>query len=391
MSEPDQRPIRLFLSAGEPSGDLHGANLAALLKERFPDAEIVGFGGNRMADAGVKLLYPLTELAVMWLGRVLANLPIFLHLGAKAESYFRTRRLDAVVLIDYPGFHWHIAQRAHRYGIPVYYFVPPQLWAWAGWRVKKVRKNFRAVLTALPFEEDWYRDRGVRTHYVGHPYFDEIAGQVLDTQFLESQRAKSGEVVALLPGSRTQEVLSNFPMMLNAARNIAANRPGVRFLVAAFREKQALLVRDQLLGTELNIEVHIGATPEIIELATACVAVSGSVGLELLARLKPTVVVYRVGPLFLKVARRFLMCKYISLVNLLADEELYPEFAVTRDESAGIADHISRWLDHPAERAALVEKLRELRDRVAVPGAVARAAEFLIAELSAVPPTPVVR
>lgn len=365
--------------------------MAALLKERFPDAEIVGFGGNRMADAGVKLLYPLTELAVMWLGRVLANLPIFLHLGAKAESYFRTSRPDAVVLIDYPGFHWHIAQRAHRYGIPVYYFVPPQLWAWAGWRVKKVRKHFRAVLTALPFEDDWYRERGVRTHYVGHPYFDEIASQLLDTPFLETQRAKLGEIVALLPGSRTQEVLSNFPMMLNAARNIASKRPGVRFLVAAFREKQALLVREQLLGTDLNIEVHIGKTPEIIELATACIAVSGSVGLELLARLKPTVVVYRVGPVFLKVARRFLMCKYISLVNLLADEELYPEFAVTRDESVGIADHISRWLDHPAERTALVEKLRELRNRVAVPGAVARAAEFLIAELSAVPPTPVVR
>src|SRR6476646_3520526 len=117
--------MHIFLSAGEPSGDLHGANLAAALKARLPDVELVGFGGDRMAAAGVRLLYPLTDLAVMWFGRVLTNLHKFLHLGAKAESYFRTRRPAAVVLIDYPGFHWHVAQRAHRYGVPVYYFVPP--------------------------------------------------------------------------------------------------------------------------------------------------------------------------------------------------------------------------------------------------------------------------
>ena len=192
--------MRLFLSAGEPSGDLHGANLAALLNRRFPDAELVGFGGERMAAAGVELLYPLCDLAVMWLGRVLANLPIFLHLGAKAESYFRTRRPDAVVLIDYPGFHWHLAQRAHRYGIPVYYFVPPQLWAWAGWRVKKVRRDFAAVLTAMPFEEEWYRERGVRTHYVGHPYFDELPRQTRNAEFMAEQRAKGKAIVAILPG-----------------------------------------------------------------------------------------------------------------------------------------------------------------------------------------------
>jgi lipid-A-disaccharide synthase len=374
--------MRLFLSAGEPSGDLHGANLAALLKRRFPDAELVGFGGERMAAAGVRLLYPLCDLAVMWLGRVLANLPIFLHLGAKAESYFRTHRPDAVVLIDYPGFHWHIAQRARRYSIPVYYFVPPQLWAWAGWRVKKVRRDFRAVLTAMPFEEEWYRDRGVRTHYVGHPYFDEIAHQKLDPDFLAAERMKPGERIAVLPGSRTQEVQSNFPMMLKAMKLIAAKRPEVRFLVAAYREKQAALIREMLAGCGLKIEVHVGRTPEIIELATACIAVSGSVGLELLSRLKPTVVVYRVGRLFGFIARRMKQTEYISLVNLLAGEELFPEFAETVDEHEQIAARVIDWLERPAERDALVAKLRELRDRVAVPGAVERAAEFLAEELA---------
>lgn len=374
--------MRIFLSAGEPSGDLHAANLAAALAERLPGVELVGFGGERMAAAGVRLLYPLTDLAVMWFGRVILNLHKFLHLGAVAESYFRTQRPSAVVLVDYPGFHWHVAQRAHRYGVPVYYFVPPQLWAWAGYRVKRVRKHFRAVLTALPFEEKWYADRGVRTHYVGHPYFDEIAKQQLDPAFLADQRARPGEIVALLPGSRTQEVAHNFPMMVAAAKRVATARPGVRFLVASFKEKQASTAREMLAGSGLTAEVHVGRTPEIIELGTACIAVSGSVGLELLSRVKPTVVVYKVGRLFHTAARRVVTCEYMSLVNLLADEPIYPEYPVYTDESEAIAGHVVRWLVDPAERERVVDKLRALRATAAVPGAVGRAADFLVSELS---------
>jgi lipid-A-disaccharide synthase len=373
--------MRVFISAGEPSGDLHGANLARALRERLPGVELVGFGGDRMAAAGVDLLYPLTDLAVMWFGRVLKHLPTFFHLGAKAESYFRTRRPAALVLIDYPGFHFHLAQRAHRYGVPVYYFVPPQLWAWRGGRVKKVRMHVRAVLTALPFEDDWYRDRGVRTHYVGHPYFDEIAAQRLDPGFLAEQRAKPGDVVALLPGSRTQEVAANFATMKVAAERVAGARPGTRFLVAAFKPSHAHLMREMLAGSSLPIEVHVGRTPEIIELCTCCAAVSGSVGLELLARRKPTAVLYRVGRLFEFAARRLKTCKYISLTNLLADEELFPEFAGADDFSGPLADAMLHWLTDEPARAALVAKLDTLCRQAAVPGAIDRAAAFLASEL----------
>jgi lipid-A-disaccharide synthase len=373
--------MHIFLSAGEPSGDLHAANLAAALRARIPDATLVGFGGDRMAAAGVELLYPLTNLAVMWFGRVLRHLPTFLHLGAKAESFFRTRRPAALVLIDYPGFHWHLAQRAHRYGVPVYYFVPPQLWAWAGWRVRKVRRHFTAVLTAMPFEDRWYADRGVRTHYVGHPYFDEIAAQQLDTAFVAEQKARPGDLVALLPGSRTQEVTNNFPMMVSAAGRIAAARPGVRFLVAAYKPKQAELARRMLAGSGLTAEVLTGRTPEIIEACTACVAVSGSVGLELLVRTTPTAVVYRMGKGFHWVARKLATVRHISLVNLLAGEEVFPEFAVSRDASPEIAETVLGWLTDPVARRAVVQKLEGVKAEVAVPGAVERAAEFLAGEL----------
>ena len=235
--------MHLFVSAGEPSGDLHGANLVRALRARAPGVRVTGFGGDRMAAAGADLLYPLAGIAVMGVRRVVRNLRTFVRLGNQARDHFRTERPDAVVLIDCPGFHFPLAKRAKAAGLPVYFFVPPQLWAWAGWRVKKVRRYFDGVLTALPFEDEWFRARGVKTHYVGHPYFDELAAQTLAPAFLAAERARPGRVVGLLPGSRDQEVLGNFRGMLAAAARIHAARPDTRFLVAAFSESQAAMCR----------------------------------------------------------------------------------------------------------------------------------------------------
>src|SRR5207237_5529019 len=149
---------------------------------------------------------PLCRLAVMWFLRVLANSPVFLDLLSRADRYFRHQRPDAVVLIDYPGFHWWLARRAHFHGIPVFYFVPPQLWGWAGWRVDKMRRWVDHVLCTLPFEEPWYRERGVDAQYVGHPFFDELPRQQLDGDFLRIQREQLQTIVGILPGSRTQEL-----------------------------------------------------------------------------------------------------------------------------------------------------------------------------------------
>lgn len=371
--------MHLFVSAGEPSGDLHAANLIRALRARRPDVRVTGFGGPKAAAAGSDLLYPLTDLAVMGLRRVVANIRTFVRLAKQAEQHLRTTRPDAVVLIDFPGFHFALAKRAHALGIPVYYFVPPQLWAWAGWRAKKVRRWFAGVLTALPFEDEWYRQRGVATHYVGHPFYDDLAAQRPDPAFVFAERARPGPAVALLPGSRDQEVQKNFRDMLAAARRIHAARPDVRFLVAAFNDRQAVMAREAANGSGLPVEVHVGRTPEVIEAAEACVAVSGSVSLELMVRLKPTVIVYRAGKLLSLAAHFLLDVKYVTLVNLLAGEELYPEFAASGDRTAEVAGHVLTWLNDPTARAERVGKLRALREAVAQPGACDRAADFLLA------------
>jgi lipid-A-disaccharide synthase len=380
--------MRIFLSTGEPSGDLHAANLIHSLKKLRPNVEVVGFGGPRMLEAGGKVLYPLVELAVMWFLRVLLNLDKFFKLLDDAEKEFIENRPDAVVLIDYPGFHWHLARRAKKHGIPVFYFVPPQIWAWGGWRVEKVKKYVDYVLCSLPFEPAWYHERGfMGAVHVGHPYFDELAERVLDDRFIAELSSRPGPLVAILPGSRTQEVTRNLPIMLRAAAKLSNTRPDVRFAVAALHAKHrdlALRIIEKS-GLALDIEVHAARTPELIRVADVAWAVSGSVGLELMVEALPTVVLYKIKTFDLWVASHFIKAKYISLVNLLADAEVMPEYLTPVDVSDDLAAHAARWLGDPLERRKAALALADLRDRVAIPGASARAAARIVAVLEAPP------
>jgi lipid-A-disaccharide synthase len=378
-------PMHIFISAGEPSGDLHGANLVRALKRLHPYIKCVGFGGEKMESAGCRLLYPLCQLAVMWFARVLARAPIFLELLSRADRYFRHQRPDAVILIDYPGFHWWLARRAHFHGIPVFYFVPPQLWGWGGWRVNKMRRWVNHVLCALPFEEPWYQSRGVAAHYVGHPYFDELPAQHLDGNFLDAHCSGSSPIIGLLPGSRNQEVERNLSTLIRSAALIHAARSDTRFLVACFKPSHQEYVEDYLnhsarggAHASLPIQAYVGRTPEIIELSRACIAVSGSVGLELLYRGRPSVVVYRIGRIDLKVCKLFMTAPYISLVNMLAGKELFPEFLTDHCEAEAIAEHVLRWLNEEDAYQALRQELKELCARVGEPGACERAARFVL-------------
>jgi lipid-A-disaccharide synthase len=370
--------MRLFVSAGEPSGDLHGANLIRAMQQQQPGIAYHGFGGERMAAAGCQLLYPLCDHAVVGFVRVLGSVPHFARLLGEADRFFAKQRPDAVVLIDYPGFHWWLARRAKAHGIPVIYFVPPQLWAWASWRVRKLRRYIDHVLCNLPFEEAWYRQRRVPARYVGHPYFDELREQHLDAAFVAEQESRPGPIIALLPGSRGQELDYNLPSLVRAASLIQARRPEARFLFACLKPEHRQRAEALVQGSQLPIEAHAGKTAEIIHLAHSCIAVSGSVGLELLYRGKPSVVVYRQNPVGVALARMVMRCPYISLVNLLAGKELFPEFLTSHCKAEGLARHIVHWLEEPAAHEAVRRELVALRERVAEPGACERAAAFTL-------------
>ena len=394
--------MKIFFSVGEPSGDIHGANLIKDLRKRMPDVECVGYGGPIMEAAGCRLHADLTELAVMWIVAAVMNVHRFLRLLLEANRYFRIHKPDAVVMIDFPGFNWWIARRAKAHGIPVIYYGTPQLWAWAGWRVKKMRKFVDHILCKLPFEPKWYAERGCQATYLGHPFFDEIERYQLDAEFMAEQAAQSGPLVTILPGSRTAEVATNLQSQIRAAAIVHQKVPSARFALASFKPSQAEMAQPEVEASGLPIEIFLNRTSELIEAATCCLAVSGSVSLELMQRTKPTVIIYcinrRTAFLLRHIVR--LKVKFITLVNLIAEEEPFsnrpelfdptapgaehvpmPEYPTTEDKSEQLAAHIIEWLTDESARQRKVDQLAALKAKYGASGASGRAADYIVAVL----------
>lgn len=263
-----------------------------------------------------------------------------------------------------------------------------------------MRRFVDHVLCKLSFEEAWYRERGCRATYVGHPYFDQLRAEQLDTAFIASQQAGEGPLVAILPGSRTQEVRQNFHCFLKAAKFVRERLPDVRFAVASFKASQAEIVREQLQNVDLPIEVHVGRTGELIAAADCAMAVSGSVSLELLFHTKPTVIHYYISRLAMFVQTFFRKVRYITLVNLLVTDDLYPkrvafydrndptdanvlmpEYLTCEDRSRDVAEHVIEWLTDPAKRLERIAQLAALKEVVGHGGASSQAATYILREL----------
>ena len=395
--------MKIFFSVGEPSGDLHGSNLIREILHRDNSIECVGFGGPLMEKVGCTLLFDLTQFAVMWFVKVLLNLHRFIGFARQAERYFKENSIDAVVLIDYPGFNWVIAKKAKKHGIPVFYYGVPQLWAWAPWRIRKMRNRVDYALCKLPFEEKWYRDRGCDARFIGHPFFDEMENQkqTIDQEFLTRQRATVGKLVTLLPGSRQQEVEGQLPWFLKAVTKVQREVTDTRFVIASFNQVQADYASKLVAESGLNIEIHVGRTPELMQAAHCCLACSGSVSLELMYHHTPTVILYHVNRFRYFLGNHLIRARYITLVNLIASSNPFlrtkemwhpnlpggedipmPEYPTCTDKSSEVADHLIQWLSDPQCFADSVEHLKTLASQYATSGASRRAAEFILATLA---------
>jgi len=380
--------MKFFFSAGEPSGDIHAAALIEAVKKQAPKTQFVGLGGPKMEQAGCRLIADMPP-AIMWLRQAITQYFYFQKLLAKVKHVLLTEDIDVVVLVDYPGFNWHVAKAAQKLGIPVIYFMPPQVWAWAQYRVKKMRRLVDLVLCALPFEWQWFSQHGCETKYIGHPFFEEIRKKQSDPEFVENFYAQYGNapILTILTGSRNQEVQANLDDILSAIRKVQYELPDVQPVFAAFNDEHAAMIQQRLSQRKMPIPVVTGRTTELIRAADCCVAVSGSVSLELLACNKPTVIYFRVGSLGFFIQRFFRRTRYITLVNLLgisklwgqsifyedsvrvipkvpseADRErmLFPEFLTSTDRSAEMAEHLIRWLSEPESLAAHKQRLDTL-------------------------------
>jgi lipid-A-disaccharide synthase len=390
--------MRVFLSAGEPSGDHHAALLVRAIRARRPDVECVGLGGPCMAAEGCTLVADLTQLAVMWFLRVILNIHRFVDLARQAERSFLDARPDVCVLVDFPGFHWWLAWRAKRHGIPVVFYCPPQIWAWASWRIGKMRRLVDHVLSALPFEHDWFTAQGMRSTYVGHPFFDELEDAV------PRRRDEAAPLVLLLPGSRGQEIEGNLASILRAAALVKARVPAARFAIGALHERHATRIREMLAAQQalggLDVAVEAACTRSLITVAACAIAVSGSVSLELLASRVPTVIVYRISGLAYVVQSWYRRVRFITLVNLLAcrdpigpvrptllppaaveaadPEAVYPEYLAVQDPAREAAAHMVAWLTDPVAREHAIGRIEAVAARVATGGSAAHAADAVL-------------
>ncbi|MCL2710543.1 MAG: lipid-A-disaccharide synthase [Planctomycetaceae bacterium] len=380
--------MKFFFSAGEPSGDIHAAALIATIKKHVADAEFVGLGGPKMEQAGCQLVANIAQTAVMWV-EAIKRYFYYQKLLAEVKQVLLLGNIDVVVLVDSPGLNWHIAKIAQELDVPVVYFMPPQVWAWAQHRVKKMRERVDLVLCTMPFEWQWFKRHRCETVFIGHPFFEEVRKKQSDPEFLEKFYAQYGNapIVTLLAGSRNQEVRANLNDMLSTIRRVQDELPHVQPVFAAFSDDHAAMIRERLDALKMSLPVFVGRTTELIRAADCCLAVSGSVSLELLACNKPSVVCYRVGWLPLLIQRFFRRTRYITLVNLLAtnkrkgqsvfyedtvwlipkepsaedrEQMLFPEFLTSRDRSADMAAWLTYWLSEPGWLSAQKQRLDAL-------------------------------
>ena len=372
MSDPT-----IFISAGEASGELYGAMLVEELRSQFATAghqvSFIGMGGQRMVKAGLRQIVRSEDMAVMGITEVIQHLPRIYREYQKLKSAIRTHRPVIAVLIDFPDIHFKLAQEFHRLGVPVIFFVSPQIWAWKKKRIKLVQKYVDKMLVIFPFEQAFYREHGVSVEFVGHPLADlPLPGVTRERFARESGLNAARSWIALLPGSRAKEIGDNLPQMLSAARILTLRGPRVtsprkefEFIIplaptlnASQRKMLAGLVKHH--GEGLPVQLVDDARAALMH-SRASVVASGTATVEAALIGNPFVVVYRVSPLTYEIARRVVKVPYVAMANLIAGKMVVPELIQADFTAANIVRQIEPLLPDGPLRQSMMKELARFR------------------------------
>jgi len=374
---------RIFLVAGEPSGDQHGAALVRELRHLVPEIEMVGLGGRRMEEEGMTLRFDLAEHAIVGFTEVFRHLPQVRSAYRSAVEEFDRMPPEAVVLIDYPGFNVRLAREAKRRGIRVIYYISPQLWAWGRGRLAKMAERVDLMLVILPFEETMYREADMRVEFVGHPLLDEMAEYQFDEQLMAGWKNDGrSPMLGLLPGSRVQEIDRLLPVMAESAELLREDYPEGRFIMP-LADDECGHAASRILAShkEAGIEMVVGCVPEVLKSADVCMIASGTATLQAAICGTPMVVAYKLSGLSYLMARLLVRIDHISLVNILAGGSLVPEFIQGQARPAEIAQAVRQILAKPEMRRRMVAGLAEVQQRLGERGASRRAAERILGEM----------
>ncbi len=394
----------IFISAGEASGEHYGALLATALTKQLSSkgktTELFGMGGERMASAGVERIVRSEDMAVMGFTEIVGHLPRIYGEFHKLKKAIRARRPDVAVLIDFPEIHFRLAKEFHRLGIPVIFFVSPQLWAWKKHRIKLVQKYIRKMLVIFPFEEAFYRENGVQAEFVGHPLAELPLPSISREQFAtDNHLDPSSTWIGLLPGSRPKEIHDHLPVMLDAARLLTQRQGELEFLVP-LAPTLSLSQRTEVL--EIVKEFGQGLTVRIVDDARgalfhtrASVVASGTATVEAALIGNPFVVVYRVSALTYAIAKRVVKVPHIAMANLIAGKRLVPELIQHDFTASNIVAQIQLLLPDGAARESMMKELGTIRERLGLshtqgrsgtPTSIDRVAAITLEELGSASP-----
>jgi lipid-A-disaccharide synthase len=366
----------VMIIAGEASGDLHGAGVVRELKRINPAIEIFGIGGDRMKQEGMQLIYHVNELGFMGFAEVIKHLPVIRSMKIALEAVLRFRKPDVVVLIDYPGFNLRFANSAKRSGAKVVYYISPQVWAWHRSRVKKMRGIVDKMLVIFPFEVDLYRNEGIDAEFVGHPLLEVLTSGLDRKNFVKRYELDpQKKILALLPGSRMQEIEKIFPEMLRAGRTIA-KAESMELVVAV-----APTLQEEHFRTFYNVDgIHLvkNASYEVMANSDFALVTSGTATLETGLFGTPMVVIYKTSWPTYFLGRLLIRLKSIGLVNIVAGKQIVPEFIQHRASAPRIAREVIRLLQQSDLLASMKQELQSVKGRLGEFGASQRVAQRIL-------------
>lgn len=371
--------MKYYIIAGEASGDLHGSNLIKELKKRDPNFQAMAWGGYRMEKEGVKLRKHYKELAFMGFVEVLANIRTILKNIKFCKQDILDYKPDVVILIDYPGFNLRIAEFLHQKGIKIFYYISPQVWAWKQSRVHKIKEYVDKMFVILPFEKEFYSQFDYQVDYLGHPLLDEIEefshSVTSKEDFFKNNDLDDRPIIALLPGSRTQEIKKKLPIMLSVVNDFKE----YQFVIAGAPSKEASFYEAFLSETQAKLIQN--KTYSLLAYSHAALVTSGTATLETALFKVPEVVCYKGSPISYQIAKRLIKVKFISLVNLIMDREVVKELIQAELTQENLHQELSKVLSGQ-HREKLIQDYTLLQEKLGGGGASASIAQKMIEYLA---------
>jgi lipid-A-disaccharide synthase len=377
-AEADTTRRRALIVTGEASGDLHGANLIRASREIDPHLSFFGVGGRRMAAEGCEILIAGEELAVMGLVEVLGHFPVILRAFNRLKALMRgTDRPDVLILIDFPDFNLRLAREAKKAGVPVLYYVSPQVWAWRRGRVHNIARVVDRLAAIFPFEPEFYKGLDIEVEYVGNPLLDEVRVERSRDDFLRDRGFDPDRpVVGLFPGSRKNELHYNFDTIVAAAQQIRAHIPEMQFLLPVAASLQAAAIRERLDGSDLNVVLSEESIYDTANACDAIITVSGTVTLQIALVGTPMAILYKMAPLTYAIGRHLVKVPHVGLANIVAGQGVVREFIQEQATPEALAEEIVRILEDSVYNRSIRDGLGLVQTRMGEPGCSARVARM---------------